>query len=165
MDCKDMEPLLSAYLESDLDADGRAAVEAHLRDCSRCRELMSLMRDVSDSLRSIPEIEISPLLKGRLLGIPDQKRRFRLSLDFLVRPALQPILAAAALLLTVVSFYAFSPQRADINKAVARQLHLGYHKISKLYTQAESFTSTLMGYKDDILVSLKDKNPLRREDE
>ena len=165
MACKHMEALLSAYLDHDLDADDRGAVEAHLRECSRCRELLSLLREVSASLRSIPEIEISPSLRGRLLSIPDQKRRPRLSLDFLVRPALQPILAAAAVLLTVVSFYAFSPQRSAINKSIARQLHLGYHKIGKLYTQAESFTSTLMGYKDSLLESLQDKNPLRGEEE
>jgi predicted anti-sigma-YlaC factor YlaD len=165
MGCKHMEALLSAYLDHDLDAGDRRAVDAHLRECSRCRELLSLLRDVSASLQSFPEIEISPSLRGRLLSIPDQKRRFRLSLDFLVRPSLQPVLAAAALFLTVVSLYAFSPQRSTINKSIVRQLHLGYHKIGKLYTQAESFTSTLMGYKDDLLVSLQDKNPLRREDE
>ena len=165
MECDRMEALISPYLDGDLSAAEKAAVEAHLHDCPRCREMLALLREVSASLRAFPEFEISPDLQRRLLAIPEQKRRFRFSLDFLVRPALQPVLAAATVLLTVVSFYALSPQHGAINKSIERQLHLGYHKIGKLYTRAESITSSLAGFKDNLMVTLQNKNPLRREEE
>jgi anti-sigma factor RsiW len=161
----DMETMISPYLDGDLSASEHAAVEAHLRDCPRCREMLALLREVNASLRNFPEVEISPDLQQRLLAIPERKNRFRLGLDFLVRPALQPVLAAATVLLTVVSFYAFSPQRGTINKSIERQFHLGYQKIGRLYTRAESFTSSLAGYKDDLVVAIQNKNPLRREEE
>ena len=165
MECERMETLISPYLDGELGSVDKAAVETHLHGCTRCQEMLALLREVSVSLRNLPEVEISPDLQRRLLAIPDRKRRLRFSLDFLVRPALQPVLAAATVLLTVVSFYAFSPQRGAINKSIERQFHLGYHKIGKLYTRAESFTSSLSGYKDNFVVALQNKNPLRREEE
>jgi predicted anti-sigma-YlaC factor YlaD len=165
MECKRIEALISPYLDGDLGSVEKASVETHLHDCTRCREMLALLREVSASLRNLPEVEISPDLQRRLLAIPDRKRRFRFSLDFLVRPALQPVLAAATVFLTLVSFYAFSPQRDAINKSIERQFHLGYQTIGKLYTRAESFTSSLAGYKDNLVVTLQNKNPLRREEE
>lgn len=165
MECERMDALISPYLDGDLGSVEKASVETHLHGCTRCREMLELLREVSASLRNLPEVEVSPDLQRRLLAIPDRKRRFRFSLDFLVRPALQPVLAAATVLLTVVSFYAFSPQRGAINKSIERQFHLGYHTIGKLYTRAESFTSSLAGYKDNFVVALQNKNPLRKEEE
>ena len=165
MECERMETLISPYLDGDLGSVEKASVETHLHDCTRCREMLALLREVSASLRNLPEVEISPDLQRRLLAIPDRKRRFRFSLDFLVRPALQPVLAAVTVFLTLVSFYAFSPQRGAINKSIERQFHLGYQTIGKLYTRAESFTSSLAGYKDNLVVTLQNKNPLRREEE
>jgi len=165
MTCKDWEALLPAYLDQDLESGRRSALKAHLLACPHCRQMLGLLRDVKNSLQTIPEVEVSPELRRRLLSIPRPKRRFRINLDFLVRPALQPVLAAAALFLTLVSFYAFSPQRSTINKTVERQLHLGYHRISKLYTQAESLASTLLGYRDQLLVTLNEKNPLFDKEE
>jgi len=165
MECERMETRISPYLDGELGSAEKEALEAHLRDCTRCREMLKILREVSASLRNLPEVEISPDLERRLLAIPDRKRRFRFSLDFLARPALQPALAAATVLLTVVSFYAFSPQRGAINKSIERQFHLGYHKIGTLFARAESFTSSLAGYKDDLVVTLQNKNPLRREEE
>lgn len=165
MECKHMEKLLSPYLDGDLDNPEKRSVENHLEECGSCREMLSLMQEVNTSLQTFPEAEISPSLQKRLLSIPERKQKFRFSFDLFVKPTFQPVLAAATVLLTVVSFYAFSPQRSSINKSIELQLHLGYHKIGQLYTRAESFSSSLMGYKDNLMVSLQDKNPLRKEDQ
>ena len=165
MECNRMEDLISPYLDGELSAADRQAVEAHLHDCPSCRELLGLLGEVNASLQALPELEISPHLQERLLAIPERKSRFRHALDFLVRPSLQPVLAAATVLLTVLSFYAFSPERGAINKAVERQFHLGYKKIGQLYTRAESFTSSLAGYKDNLVVTIQNKNPLQREED
>jgi predicted anti-sigma-YlaC factor YlaD len=165
MQCEHIEELLSPYLENELSLEQKQTVTAHLEACSDCRDLLSLMQEVSTSLTAFPEVEVSGELQNRLYAIPEKKTRFRLNLDFLIRPSLQPIMAAATVMLTVVSFYAFNPSRGDINKAVEKQFHTGYQKIGKLYAQAESFTNSLAGQKDILIDTLKTKNPLKKEKE
>jgi len=165
MKCEHIEELLSAYLENELSGEQRQMVTDHLKVCSDCQELLSLIQEVSSSLTTFPEVEISPELRSQLRTIPEKKQRFKLYLDFLIRPALQPFMAAATVLLTVVSFYAFNPNRADINKEVERQFHSGYQKVGQLYARAESLTNSLAGQKDILIDTLKTKNPLKREKE
>jgi predicted anti-sigma-YlaC factor YlaD len=165
MECERWEGRLVPYLEDDLGAVERRAVEDHLQACPACRELMELLRSVQVSLRSIPEVEPSPALQRRLASGPDRKKRFRFGVDFLLKPSLQPMLAAATVVLTLISFYAFSPRRSSINKSLERHIHVGYHKIAKLYTQAESLASSLAGYKDSLMVSLQTTYPLQRDEE
>jgi len=160
MECKHYEKLLSPYLENSLPLDERKAVKAHLDICQNCRSLMGFMQETIKSLSDFPKVELTPNLLNHLRQIPEKKNRFKLRFDFLLRPSLQPILAAATILLTLFSFYAFNPNRDQINRSVNRQMHLGFSKIEKLYARAESFTDSLGEYKDDIMVSLKNLNPL-----
>jgi len=93
----------------------------------------------------------------RLYSIPSKKRKFKLSFpsfDFLLRPALQPVLSAATIVLIIISFYFFNPDKSLIDKSINRQIHLGYSKIERLYAKAESFTDSMGEHKDNILVSL-----------
>lgn len=159
MKCERIEELLSPYLEDELDPEERRAVESHLRTCQSCAVLLSFMKKTKESLAGFPELELSDGLLDRLYTIPEKKRRFRINLDFFLQPTLQPILAAATILLIVISFYLFNPNRQNINNSVNRQVHLGYSKIEKLYAKAESFTDNLGAYKDNVLVSLKKINP------
>lgn len=165
MSCEHIEELLSPYLENELSSEERQRVSTHLDSCGKCQDLLMQMQQVYDSLTTFPEIEVSENLLSRLYAIPERRKRFSFGLDFLFRPSLQPILAAATVLLTLFSFYAFGPHTSSINKSVNRQLHLGYSKIGKLYTKAESFTHSLAGHKDNLLVSLKNKNPLSSDEE
>lgn len=159
MECERIEELLSPYLEDELNPEEKRAVESHLRTCPSCVGLLSLLKETHASLADFPEIEVSESLFERLSTIPTRKKRFRISLDFMLRPSLQPILAGAAVLLMMISFYLFHPNRDNIDKSVNRQVHIGYSKIEKLYAKAESLTDNVGAYKDNILVSLKKVNP------
>jgi hypothetical protein len=119
------------------------------------------MKEARSSLATFPELEASQDLLEKLYGLPRKKKRFSLVYDFLLRPSLQPILAAATILLTVVSFYMFHPNRSAINDVIERQLHLGLSKIEKIYAEAESITHSLGEYKDSLLVSLNSLNPFK----
>jgi len=165
MECKHYEKLLSPYLENSLPLDERKTVKAHLDICQDCRNLLGFIQETIKSLSDFPEVEVTDDLFNRLRQIPEKKNRFKLRFDFLLRPSLQPILAAATILLSLFSFYAFNPNRDQINRSVNRQMHLGFSKIEKLYAQAESFTNSLGEYKDDIIVSLKNLSPLSRDKE
>ena len=155
MKCEKFEKFLSPYLEDELNLEEKNVIEMHLKVCKSCSDLLTLMKETKESLTHFPELEVSENLLSRLYSIPDKKKRFKLSFDFLLRPSLQPILAAATILLIIISFYAFNPNRKFINKSINRQIHLGYSKIEKLYARAESFTDNLGFYKDNILVSLE----------
>ena len=158
MKCERIEELLSPYLEDELSPEEKGAVAEHLKTCESCSLLFSYMEETRESLAGIPELEVSENLLDRLYSISSKKKRFKLrlpSFDFLVRPSLQPVLTVATIMLIMVSFYFFGPNKSSIDKSISRQIHLGYSKIERLYARAESFTASLGEHKDNILVSLK----------
>jgi len=159
MKCEKIEELLSPYIEDDLSSEEKKAVEDHLKTCQSCSDFLSFIKEGQESLADFPQLEVSENLLDRLYAIPSEKKKFRFSLDFLLRPSLQPIFAAATILLIFVSFYFYHPDRKLINKSIDRQIHLGYSKIERMYAKAESFTDSLGAKKDNILVSLKNMNP------
>ena len=166
MGCERIEDLLSPYLEDNLTQEQKQTVEAHLRTCASCDELLSLMREATVSLSSFPEVDVREGLIEKLYELPQKRKKFRFVPDFLLRPSFQPIMAAATVLLVFVSFYVFHPQRSEINQAIERQFKIGVSKVEKLYAEAESITHTLGEYKDNLLVSIKNFKPFRgNEDE
>lgn len=158
MDCKHIEDLFSLYLEDELSREQRESVELHLESCPMCTELLALVKNTHEVLGLFPEIEVSSQLKSRLYKIPIQKKRFSFKLEDLLRPALQPVFAAATVFLILISFYVFHPDRRFINKTINREIHKGYSKIGQLYTQAESFAVSLFDQTDTLLDSLKTSN-------
>ena len=155
MKCKHIEKFLSPYVEEELSRDDRRAVEEHVNACKSCSLLLSSLKETIVSLVDLSELEVNERLRNRLYAIPETKKRFNLGLDFFLRPSLQPILAAFTIVLTLVSFYFFNPNKKSFDREVNRQIHLGYSKVGKLYAKAEFFTASLGEYKDSILVSLK----------
>jgi len=155
MNCECPVELLSLYAEGEVGAEERLQVEAHLLTCPSCAELLSALRETSASLRAIPELEVSRELLSRLYAIPEKKKRFSFSLDFLLRPSLQPVLTVATIFLILVSVYFFNPNKKQFDRVVDRQLHLGYGTVEKIYAKAGSVTDSLGSYKDTFLGSLK----------
>jgi hypothetical protein len=165
MGCERIEELLSPYFEDELEQEERRTVENHLRTCTSCAEMLLLLRETKESLSSFPELDVSEALTEKLYDLPQKKKRFGFVIDFLVRPSFQPIMAAATVLLVIVSFYMFNPERSAINRSIERQFHLGFSKVEKLYAEADSITHTLGEYKDNLLVSLKNLKPFRGDED
>lgn len=156
MTCERTEELLSFYLEGEVSPEEAARIEAHLESCARCSRLLSFLEQTHQALAGFPELEPRQNLLSALYAIPKKKkRRFSLSLDFLLRPSLQPVFAAATVFLTLVSFYVFHPDKKFINRTIDKQIHLGYSQAEKLYTKAGSWADDLGVHKDNILTSLK----------
>jgi anti-sigma factor RsiW len=57
---------LSAYLDGDLDAAHRHAVDAHLAGCGACRAKLEDLRAVLTGLHGLPAVEPSPFLWARV---------------------------------------------------------------------------------------------------
>ena len=166
MGCERIEELLSPYLEDELTQEQKQTVETHIHTCPSCAELLSLMREATESLSFFPEVDVSESLIEKLYELPQKRKKFRFVADFLLRPSFQPIMAAATVLLVFVSFYMFNPERSAINRSIERQFNIGFSKVEKIYAEAESITHTLGEYKVSLLVSIKNFNPFRgNEDE
>ncbi|MFB0564608.1 MAG: anti-sigma factor [Candidatus Aminicenantaceae bacterium] len=159
MKCENIEELLSPYLEDELSLEEKTRIENHLKTCQDCTALLSMLKETKDSLASLPELEVSPNLLNRLYAIPEEKKKYRLSFDFLLRPSLQPVLALASVFFIILSFYMFHPDRNYINKSIDRQIHLGYSQVQKLYVKAGSFKDNFTLYKDSIVQSFNKIKP------
>jgi len=157
MKCEKIEKLLSPYLEDELSQEEKKTVENHLEMCPNCSSLLSFIKEAKNSLSEFPELEVSDSLLERLHALPNKKKKFKLGLDFFLRPSFQPVFAVASIFLILLSFYFFNPDKNLINKSIDRQIHLGYSKIEKLYTKAGSYKGNLTALKDNFLDSFKQK--------
>jgi predicted anti-sigma-YlaC factor YlaD len=155
MECHDIENLLSPYLEDTLDPQDKKVVDQHLKSCPLCAELLNCLQETNTTLSDFPEFETSQNLLTRLESISQKRKSYKISLDFLTRPAFQPVIAVASIILLLFSVYFFHPNRNNINKMVNRQIHAGYSKVEKLYAQTVTFASSLGEHKDNVLDSLK----------
>jgi len=165
MECKHIEKLLSPYLEDELNLKEKQIVEEHLKSCQKCTYLFSSIKETTMTLADFPEVEVSENLLKHIYEMPVKKRKFKLSFDFLGLPSFQPILAAASVFLILISCYLYNPNKNIINKSINRQIHIGYSKIGRLVAKAESLSDSLGGYKENIIVYLKDINPFRETKE
>lgn len=140
MTCERFEELLSAYLEGELGAAERAAMEGHEAACPACAELAGLMRETMAAAAAFAEAEPSPALMARLYAVPEERaakrRLFRPVFEWLARPALQPVYAALTGVFIVLSFALFHPEGRGLRKAVEVQFHRGLGAVEKMYADA-----------------------------
>ena len=155
MNCERIEELLSSFLEGGISASEKRLVESHLAACQACSLLYSAVRETRNALFDFPEVEVSESLMSKLYAIPERKKKFSFSFDFVLKPSLQPVFATAAIFLTILSFYLFNPDKKYIDRTIDQKIHLGYSQVEKLYAKAGSWTDRLADYKDNVLGSLK----------
>jgi len=165
MTCNQIEELLSPYLDGELQTDKKLAVAEHLKTCPACTELLHVMSQAKQALADFPQKEFDADFMEQLYAIPHKKKKFRINLDFLLEPSLQPVFTGITIILTMISLYMFNPDRASINKSIERNIHLGYNKAGKLLAKVEFYSDSLNEYKDKFLVSVKDIQLLRKDED
>jgi anti-sigma factor RsiW len=162
MSCDKIQDLLSPYMDGELDSSGRAEVDSHLDTCPNCADLLARLRTAMNAFAAFPEVEPAVGLSLKLEAIPVRSRRFRLRFDVLLRPAFQPVLAAAAGFLLLAGIYLVSPDKGLINRTISRQFHRSLGSVEKIYVQAGSLTDRLGEYANTIFASAKSINPIGR---
>ncbi len=50
MDCKQIEPMISGYLDGELTQADRQCVEIHIEDCSKCRATLDQMQELQQAV-------------------------------------------------------------------------------------------------------------------
>gem|GEM_PF-3258205 len=104
MSCEELSEELSAYLDGELSSQERAALEAHLERCPRCREELASLRAVSTLVASLPQVEPSEQFRRALNReiSAHRPRRWLRPLPIFAGDLI-PGLAVAALLLIAVT--------------------------------------------------------------
>jgi len=70
--CREVDPLLSAWIDRSLSSAERVLVDAHLSSCSRCRAEVAALVQVAGLLAAIPCRALPPQLRGSLaIARPD----------------------------------------------------------------------------------------------
>jgi len=165
MKCEEIEQILSFYLENGTSPDEEAMIKSHLGTCRKCSTLLSYLKETRESLLGFPELEVSQDLLQKLYNISEKKKKFRLGLDFFLKPSLQPVFTVATVFLIMISVYIFHPDKKSIDKSINRQIHLGYSRVEKLYAEAGSLADNLGAYKDSFIDSLKNIKFLRKNED
>ena len=75
MDCRTVEELLAEYLAEEIDANDRRELQAHLDQCTKCRDDVAELRQTLVYLESLETVSReSAALKTRFLRIVRQRR-------------------------------------------------------------------------------------------
>jgi hypothetical protein len=144
----ELENLASEYLEGQLEAVQRLAVETHLRDCGACRELVGDLRRVMELCRTAEDMEPAPWLVAKILRatVGERKPTWREQVAAFFRPAPQPRLAYAvamaifsfSIIINAAGVNLRNVTLADLNPRtwlheVNRNGHLLYARAEKFY--------------------------------
>ncbi|MGC8872870.1 MAG: zf-HC2 domain-containing protein [Chloroflexia bacterium] len=109
--------LVSAYQDGELNPGDRARVEAHLAECTECRQVLTDYRQIGDALRHLPRREPSRELWHRVRGALPSRRPVR---PLWVR--LLPVASAAVLLLVAVTLFLYQGAGLGFVGAPRREL-------------------------------------------
>jgi anti-sigma factor RsiW len=112
------EDALSAYLDDELDADARAAVDARLAASAEWRAILDELRETRAALRAMPAVDGPPQFWSRVLAGDDvvdlDAERARRRRGWRVA-----ITGAAAAIAVIVVGAALVPQRDRVKPSVA----------------------------------------------
>lgn len=125
--CREIESLLSAYLENDLPKEESENISDHLNGCSECLSKKEKMEEIILRLSELQE-EVPFFLKNRLLNIPDliEKTKPRKSLFF---P--KWLAAAVGTIILFLNLFYFT----NIFPPVNREVHSVVSSIEKFFVK------------------------------
>ena len=144
----ELENLVSAYLEGELETARKAAVEAHLAGCASCRALLGDVRGIIKLCHEAEELEPAPWLVSKILlaATGERKPGWRERLAALWRPTVHPRLVytvamsifSLSMLVNVAGINLRSLDLQDLNPRTwayraNRSGHLLYARAEKFY--------------------------------
>ncbi len=148
MNCRDVEPLISAFLENELPPAVRGQVERHLRECASC----SLQKEgVELLLCRLPELQddVPFLLKNRLLNISEPRREAVRTGGRLLWMSKWAAVAVGTLILVFNLFYF-----TNVFPAANRRLHTIVAGIERFAVRTGGWVEKISESKDLLLYAL-----------
>jgi anti-sigma factor RsiW len=120
--CKDVIPLLGAWLDRELGSDDAARVEGHVMDCPACSDRMALFAAQGEALRvamtahAAASTDLSALTRSVLAQVEERKQRrwaVRRPVAALVRRTAATMALAAAVAGVAIGLRTFSQPPAE----------------------------------------------------
>ena len=119
--CRDVIPLLGAWLDRELGSDDAARVEGHVMECPACSDRMALFAAQGEALRvamsarAAASADLPALTRSVLSQVEEQKQRkvVRRPVAVLARPVAVAMALAAAVAGVAIGLRTFSPPPAE----------------------------------------------------
>jgi len=155
--CKEIESLLSAYLENELSPAESAHVARHLTDCPPCRELKEKLEEILLQLSDLQE-EVPFFLKNRLYNIPEISEK-KESGKFIYLP--KWLAAAAGTIILFLNLFYFT----NIFPSVNREMHAWVGSVESFVVQTGGWIEKIKESKDLLLFTFFNKKSEDNKDE
>jgi predicted anti-sigma-YlaC factor YlaD len=155
--CKEIESLLSAYLENELSPQESESIARHLAACSHCLDLKEKMEEIILKLSDLQE-EVPFFLKNRLFNIPEisEKKKFTKIIYF---P--KWLAAAVGTIILFLNLFYFT----NIFPAVNHEMHSVVGSIETFVVQTGGWFEKIKESKDLLLFTFFNKRPSESKDE
>ena len=124
MTCERWEPMISRYLDGELDASDATAIEVHLESCSRCREELASFREMSSLLAA--ETEADPFFLTRFRVRRDQLLAKENPRAIWKKYAVRLLPLAAAALIGATAALWISTEEPELGELEAQHLGDGF---------------------------------------
>jgi len=155
--CKEIESLLSAYLENELPPEVTADITQHLGACPHCHELKENVEELLLSLSDLQE-EVPFFLKNRLFNIPEISEKKKLA-KTVVFP--KWLAAAAGTIILFLNLFYFT----NIFPPLHRTMHSVVGSIETFVVQTGGWFEQIKESKDLFLFTFFNKKSNEGKDE
>ena len=120
MECKDIQKRLSAYIEKTITPKQKAAIDAHLKQCKRCRQDLAALKKTVEYVQRLEEVEpprwLAQRVMARVKEEAEVKQRIWQRL-FLPAHIKLPLEAIAVIFLAVGAIYIFKSMQPQMQLA------------------------------------------------
>jgi anti-sigma factor RsiW len=138
-DCDKFRSKFSSYLDGEIPAEQRKALDSHFSLCPACQEIFRQMRIIQQSLKQLPQLSSSPDFEQRLRQqIFNSERRAHI-IPFQFQNWKLPAMGSAIVLATLGLFFIFNnttdTSQIPVNSPASTQISVG--KSSNVSGQAK----------------------------
>jgi hypothetical protein len=120
MECKDIQKRLSAYLEKAASPQQKTAIDAHLKQCKRCRQALADLKRTIEYVQKLEEVEPPAWLAQRIMARvrteAEQKSGIVKRLFYPIHIKL-PLEAIAVIFIAVGTLYIFKTMQPQMQLA------------------------------------------------
>jgi hypothetical protein len=155
MSCRDLEELLSAYADGELNRTQKEFIEEHLECCADCRATFS---EFTEAGRLLSALELMPRSTDIRENIISKIKAIEVSSGSNLRRLVRPILAIGTVLLVLAVFYLAYPWEFRTPAASAATIARNSHEVKAFFDDEQieevEVTTRVVGMEGDVLVVL-----------
>jgi hypothetical protein len=122
MECKNIQDLLSAYLEGSITPEEKRLVEKHLASCKQCSAALEDLTKTGELVHSLEEVEPPPWFTQKIMAqVREEAQKKSGMLERLFYPLRikVPVQALATALIVVMAFYVYRSVEPEMKLAQA----------------------------------------------